>query len=146
MFGTIRYHFATSYYKNCDITPWRSNSHLLKKAIINVQTLGDRTFPSVLWFKYYFHINKTGNQTVPSVLWLNHYFHINKTGDQTVLSVLWLYHYFHINKTGNQTVPSVLWLNHYFHINKTGIFVMLFPFCIFLPKMITAHFQRYNKV
>ena len=39
---------------------WESHRRLLERAIINVQTPGDRTNPSVLWLKYNLNINKTG--------------------------------------------------------------------------------------
>ena len=35
-----------------------SHSRLLYRAVINVQALGDRTNPSVLWLKYEININK----------------------------------------------------------------------------------------
>ena len=56
-FGTRCYHFMTKPYKICDVTSWGSHSGLLERAIINVQTLDDRTNLSV-WLKYDLNINK----------------------------------------------------------------------------------------
>ena len=42
----------------CDFKSWGSHSCLLESAIINIQALGDRTNPSILWQKYDLNINK----------------------------------------------------------------------------------------
>ena len=59
-FGRRRYQFVTECYKICNITSWGSHSRLLKRAIINVQPLGDQTNSSVLWLKYNLNINEKG--------------------------------------------------------------------------------------
>ena len=45
----------------CDFTSWGSHKRLLESTIINIQVLGDRTNPSVLWLKYDFNIEKTAS-------------------------------------------------------------------------------------
>ena len=47
-------------YKICDVTSCGSHRRLLKRDIIHVQALGDRTNPSVLWLKSDVNMNKNG--------------------------------------------------------------------------------------
>ena len=42
----------------CGIKSWGSHRPLLERAIINVQALGDRTNPSVLWLTSDLNINE----------------------------------------------------------------------------------------
>ena len=56
----MRHFFFGLVYKNCDVMSWGSHSRLLERAIVNVQALGDRKNPSVLWLNYKLNINKTG--------------------------------------------------------------------------------------
>ena len=57
------------------------HSHLLERAIINVQALGDRTNPSVLWLKSDLNINKNGIFAIQLFL----YFFIVKNDQGTFL-------------------------------------------------------------
>ena len=56
----------------CDVTSWGSHRCLLERAIINIQALGNRTNPSVLWLKSDVNINK--NSTFAIKLYLLYFF------------------------------------------------------------------------